>query len=102
MTDEQKAQLKEQAKVEDVTPSYRHVDPVERAASPRSEGAQSRGPSRSNPLFLGRIAIAANRTNAFPRFGGCTKYYPSMRRKGSSGSLLESTVDTQSYIVYHS
>ena len=68
MTDEQKAQLKEQAKSEEVTPSYRHVNPIEREASPRSEGAHSRGPSRSNPLYLGRIAIAANRIKAFPRF----------------------------------
>ena len=68
MTDEQKAQLKEQAKSEDVTPSCRHVDPAEKETSPRSEGVQSRGPSRSNPLYLGRIAIAANRTKAFPRF----------------------------------
>ena len=30
MTDEQKAQLKEQAKSEEVTPSYRHVNPIER------------------------------------------------------------------------
>ena len=52
MTDEQKAQLKEQAKSEEVTPSSRHVNPTEREASPRSEGAHSRGPSRSNPLYL--------------------------------------------------
>ena len=68
MTDEQKAQLKEQAKSEEVTPSARRVDPIQREASPRSEGAHSRGPSRSNPLYLARIAIAANRVKAFPRF----------------------------------
>ena len=68
MTDEQKAQLKEQAKSEGVTPSYRSVNPIEREASPRSEGAHSRGPSGSNPLYLGRIATAANRIKAFPRF----------------------------------
>ena len=43
MTDEQKSQLKEQARSEEVTPSYRHVYPTEREASPRSEGAHSRG-----------------------------------------------------------
>ena len=68
MTDEQKAQLKEQAKTEDVSPSCRHVGPVEKETSPRSEGVQSRGPSRSNPLFLGKIAMAANRIKAFPQF----------------------------------
>ena len=68
MTDEQKAQLKEKAKAEEVSPSYRHVDTTERAVSPPSEGARSRGPSRSNPILLGRIAIAANKGNTFPRF----------------------------------
>ena len=68
MTDEQKAQLKGMAKAEEVSPSYRHVDTAERAVSPPSEGARSRGPSRSNPIMLGRIAIAANKGNTFPRF----------------------------------
>ena len=63
-----KAQLKEQAKTEEVSPSYRHVDTAERAVSPPSEGVRSRGPSRSNPFLLGRIAIAANKGNTFPRF----------------------------------
>ena len=44
------------------------MNPTERETSPRSEGAHSRGPSRSHPLYLGRIAIAANRIKAFPRF----------------------------------
>ena len=68
MTDEQKAQLKERAKTEEVSPSYRHVDTAERAVSPPSERVRSRGPSRSNPILLGRIAIAANKGNTFPRF----------------------------------
>ena len=68
MTDEQKAQLKEQAGSEEATPSYRYVNPTEKETSPRSEGAHSRGPSRSNPLYLGRIAIAAHRVKAFAQF----------------------------------
>ena len=68
MTDEQKAQLKEQAKTEEVSPSYRHVDTVEVATSTPSERDRSRGPSRSNPLYLGRIAFAANKGNTIPRF----------------------------------
>ena len=58
MTDEQKAQLKEQAKTEEVSPSYRHVDVAEIVPST----------SRSNPVYFGRIAIAANRGTACPRF----------------------------------
>ena len=76
MTDDQKAQLKELAKTEEVTPSYRHVVSTPREASPSSEGANSRGPSRSNPLYLGRIALAAHKAKAFP---GYTKYHSSMR-----------------------
>ena len=68
MTDEQKAQLKEQAKTEGVSPSYRHVETAETVDSTPSEGARSRGPSRSNPTYFGRIAIAANRGTACPRF----------------------------------
>ena len=68
MTDEQKAQLKEQAKSEGVTPSYRHVTSTPREVSPRSESPQSRGPSRSHPLYLGRIAVAAHKANTFPNF----------------------------------
>ena len=54
MTDEQKAQLKEQAKTEDVTPSYRHVDPVEREASPRSEGCSISGTVTVKPIVSGK------------------------------------------------
>ena len=68
MTDEQKAQLKEAAKSEDITPSYRHVPSTQKRASPSSEGARSRGPSRKKPLYLGRIARAANKANAFANF----------------------------------
>ena len=68
MTDDQKAQLKELAKTEEVTPSYRHVASTPREASPSSEGAKSRGPSRSNPLYLERIALAAHRVKAFVNF----------------------------------
>ena len=68
MTDEQKAQLKELAKSEEITPSYRHVASTPREASPSSEGARSRGPSRSNPLYLGRIALAAHKAKAFLNF----------------------------------
>ena len=68
MTDDQKAQLKEQAKMETASPSHRHVSTTEREGSPPSEGARSRGPSRSHPTFLGVVAIAANRANAFVRF----------------------------------
>ena len=68
MTDEQKAQLKEAAKSEQVTPSFRHVPPTPREASPSSEGAKSRGPSRRNPLYLGRVAVAAHRVKAFLNF----------------------------------
>ena len=68
MTDEQKAQLKESAKSEQVTPSFRHIASTPREASPSSEGAKSRGPSRRNPLYLGRIAIAAHRAKAFVNF----------------------------------
>ena len=35
---------------------------------PSSEGATSRGPSRKNPLYLGRIAIAAHKVKAFVQF----------------------------------
>ena len=66
--DEQKAQLKESAKSEQVTPSFRHVTSTLREASPFSEGAKSRGPSRKNPLYLGRIAIAAHKAKAFVQF----------------------------------
>ena len=68
MTDEQKTQLKESAKSEQVTPSFRHVASTPREASPSSEGAKSRGPSRRNPLYLGRIAIAAHKAKAFVKF----------------------------------
>ena len=63
MTDEQKAQLKERANKETASPSYRHVSTTEREGSPQS--LQSRGPSRSHPAYLGVVAMAANRTNAF-------------------------------------
>ena len=68
MTDEQKAQLKESAKSEQVTPSFRHVPSAPRGAPPSSEGAKSRGPSRRNPLYLERIAIAAHKAKAFVQF----------------------------------
>ena len=68
MTDEQKAQLKEMAKSEAITPSYRHVPSTPREASPISEGARSRGPSRKNPIYLGRIALAAHKVKAFVNF----------------------------------
>ena len=68
MTDERKAQLKESAKSEQVTPSFRHVDPTPREASPSSEGSKSRGPSRKNPLYLGRIALAAHKARTFVQF----------------------------------
>ena len=68
MTDEQKAQLKEAAESEEVTPSFRHVVSAPRGASPSSEGAKSRGPSRKNPLYLGRIALAAHKAKAFVKF----------------------------------
>ena len=68
MTDDQKAQLKELAKTEEVTPSYRHVASTPREASPSGEGAKSRGPSRSHPLYLERIALAAHKVKAFVHF----------------------------------
>ena len=37
-------------------------------ASPSSEGAKSRGPSRKNPLYLGRIALAAHKAKTFVQF----------------------------------
>ena len=66
MRDEQKAQLKERANKETASPSYRHVSTTEREGSPQSP--QSRGPSRSHPVYLGVVAMAANRTNAFEDF----------------------------------
>ena len=66
ITDEQKVQLKERANKENASPSYRHVSTTEREGSPQS--VQSRGPSRSHPLYLGVVAMAANRTNAFEDF----------------------------------
>ena len=63
MTDEQKAQLKEQASKQTASPSYRHVSTTEREGSPQS--VQSRGPSRSHPVYLGVVAIAANKTRGF-------------------------------------
>ena len=68
MTDEQKAQLKEAAKSQQATPSFRHVAPTPREASPSSEGTKSRGPSRRNPFYLGRVAVAAHRVKAFLNF----------------------------------
>ena len=68
MTDEQKSQLKESAKSEQVTPSFRHITSTLREASPSSEGAKSRGPSRRDPLYLGRIAVAAHKARAFVNF----------------------------------
>ena len=68
MTDEQKAQLKEAAKSQQATPSFRHVPPTPRGASPSSDGTKSRGPSRRNPLYLGRVAVAAHRVKAFLNF----------------------------------
>ena len=68
MTDEQKTQLKEQAKKEDASPSYRHIGSTEREDTSTSDTVRSRGPSRSHPTFLGKIAIAANRANAFDHF----------------------------------
>ena len=68
MTDDQKTQLKEQAKKETASPSYRHVSTTEREGSPPSDSAHSRGPSRSHPTYLGVVAIAANKANAFVRF----------------------------------
>ena len=67
MTDEQKAQLKEAAKSQQVTPSFRHVPPNSKGTSPSSVGTKSRGPSRKNPLYLGRVAVAAHRVKAVPR-----------------------------------
>ena len=68
MSDEQKNQLKEQAKRETASPSYRHVSTTEREGSPQSDSVRSRGPSRSHPTYLGVVAIAANRAKAFVRF----------------------------------
>ena len=68
MTDEQKMQLKEQAKREDASPSYRHIGSVEKEDTSTSGTARSRGPSRSHPVYLGNIAIAANRANTFANF----------------------------------
>ena len=79
MTDEQKTRLKEQAKKEGVSPSYRHTAPseqedktstskAEESATSTSDTTQSRGPSRSHPLFLGMVAIAAQRANTFTDF----------------------------------
>ena len=70
MTDEQKIGLKEQAKKEQASPSYRHTTPassrkqektagdsgpVESAASSSVTTQESRGPSRSHPLHLGLV-----------------------------------------------
>ena len=79
MTDEQKTQLKEQAKKEGASPSYRHtgsaerqdktgVSKVEGSATSTSDATHSRGPSRSHPVYLGNIAIAAHRANTFANF----------------------------------
>ena len=68
MTDDQKTQLKEQAKKEEASPSYRHVSSAEKEDSPTSDTARSRGPSRSHPAYLRNIAIAANRANTFVDF----------------------------------
>ena len=61
MTDEQKARLKEQAKKEGASPSYRHTassdqeekpsaSRTEESATSTSDTTQSRGPSRSHPV----------------------------------------------------
>ena len=68
MTDEQKNQLKEQAQKETASPSYRYVGTTERERSPPSESVHSRGPSRSEPTYLGVVAIAANKANVFACF----------------------------------
>ena len=68
MTDEQRTQLKEQAKKEDASPSCRHIGSTEREDTSTSDTVRSRGPSRSHPIYLGKTAIAANRANAFDDF----------------------------------
>ena len=61
MTDEQKAQLKEAAKSEQVTPSFRHVPPTPREASPSSEGAKSRGPHEGIRYILEELQLQHTR-----------------------------------------
>ena len=72
MTDEQKTRLKEQAKKEGASPSYRHTasseqeekpstSRTEESATSTSDTTQSRGPSRSHPLYLGVVAMAAQK-----------------------------------------
>ena len=79
MTDEQKTQLKEQAKKEGTSPSYRHTGSfehgdkpgasrTEESATSTSDTTRSRGPSRSHPVYLGNIAIAAYKGNTFTDF----------------------------------
>ena len=79
MTDDQKTQLKEQAKKEVASPSYRHTGSseqeerpgtsrTEESATSTSDTTRSRGPSRSHPVLLGNTAIAAHRANTFKHF----------------------------------
>ena len=79
MIDDQKAQLREQAKKEGASPSYRHVGSSEQKDNPSaarteesgtstSDTPHSRGPSRSHPVYLGHIAIAAQKANTFTDF----------------------------------
>ena len=101
MTDEQKAQLKELAKSEEVTPSYRHVASTPREASPSSEGAKSRGPSRSNPLYLERIALAAHKAKAFLNFQDIQNTILPCDEKEAVALFLKPSVDTAYYSMHH-
>ena len=79
MTDEQKTHLREQAKKEGALPSYRHTGSseqedkpggsrTEESATSTSDTTRSRGPSRSHPVYLGNVAIAAQKGNTFTDF----------------------------------
>ena len=79
ITYEQKTQLKEQAKKEGASPSYRHTgsyehedkpgpSKTEESAASTSDTTRSRGPSRSHPVYLGNVAIAAHKGNTFTDF----------------------------------
>ena len=96
MTDEQKAHLKEQAKKEGASPSYRHTGSKETEEGPStstteksgtsiSDASRSRGPSRSHPLYLGVLAMAAQKRQTFVDFRAVMNVIaPCSRQEGAA------------------
>ena len=100
MTDEHKQQVMEEAAKEGVSPSFKHSPPKSSSSSKRKR--ESRGPSRSHPLHLGIVILAARRQKDFPNFDAVmTCVLPCEIEEAAAFFSLEQWVTRMSYCNTH-